>query len=84
MLSCVIGVPDSYKMQKVKAFVVLNSGYNPTDELKKELFEYCKKHIAKYAMPYDIEFRESLPHTRVGKIAYGKLAHEEEKNCAAV
>lgn len=84
LLSCVIGVKDPYKIQKVKAFVVLNSGFNPTDELKEELFAYCRKHIAKYAMPYDIEFRTELPQTRVGKIAYGKLAQEAEKECAAV
>lgn len=75
--SCVIGVPDPHKVQKVKAFVVLNKDYEASQELKSELMDYCRKHIAKYAMPYDIEFRASLPTTKVGKIAYGELEKEE-------
>ncbi|MBR5121141.1 MAG: AMP-binding protein [Oscillospiraceae bacterium] len=76
-MSCVIGVPDSLKMQKVKAFVMLKAGYEPSDETKQEILAYCRKHIAKYAMPYDIEFRESLPKTLVGKVAYRVLEEEE-------
>ncbi len=76
-MSCVIGVPDSLKVQKVKAFIVLKSGYAPTEAVKKEILEYCKKHIAKYALPYDIEFRDDLPKTLVGKVAYRVLEEEE-------
>lgn len=76
-MSCVIGVPDPYKIQKVKAFVVLKPGFEPTDEVKKEILAYCAKHIAKYAMPYDIEFRAELPKTLVGKVAYRVLEEEE-------
>ena len=76
-MSCVIGVPDSYKMQKVKAFVKLNPGAEPGEETKKILMDYCRKHIAKYAMPYDIAFREDLPKTLVGKVAYRVLEEEE-------
>lgn len=76
LLSCVIGVPDPHKIQKVKAYVVLDEGYQPSDELKEKLYEHCKRHIAKYAMPYDIEFRDSLPKTKIGKIAYGELEKE--------
>ena len=75
-MSCVIGVPDKYKIQKVKAYIVLNDEYLPTDETKANIIEYCKKHIAKYAMPYEMEFRKSLPTTKVGKIAYGELEKE--------
>ena len=76
-MSCVIGVPDSYKMQKVKAFVVLKPGYEKTEASKEELLSYCRKHVAKYAMPYDIEFRDDLPKTLVGKVAYRILEEEE-------
>ncbi len=76
-MSCVIGVPDSYKMQKVKAFVKLSAGVPATEETKQELLAYCRKNIAKYAMPYDIEFREDLPKTLVGKVAYRVLEEEE-------
>ena len=78
-MSCIIGVPDSYKMQKVKAFVKLAAGVPATEETKQELLAYCRKHIAKYAMPYDIEFREDLPKTLVGKVAYRVLEEEELK-----
>ena len=76
-MSCVIGVPDPYKMQKVKAFVKLVPGTPATEETKKELLDYCRRHIAKYAMPYDIEFRDELPKTLVGKVAYRVLEEEE-------
>ena len=76
-MSCVIGVPDPYKMQKVKAFVMLKEGIPATDETKTELLEYCRKNIARYSMPYDIEFRETLPKTLVGKVAYRILEEEE-------
>ena len=76
-MACVIGVPDPYKMQKIKAFVMLREGYQPTEETKQKILAYCKKNIAKYAMPYDIEFRDSLPTTLVGKVAYRVLEEEE-------
>ena len=71
--SCVIGVKDAYRMQKVKAFVVLKDGYAPTKQLKQRIMDYCKKHIAKYALPSEIEFRDELPKTRLGKVAYTEL-----------
>ena len=40
---------------------------------------YCKKNIAKYALPYEIEVRDSLPTTLVGKVAYRELEEEELK-----
>jgi len=69
-------------MQKVKAFVMLKPGYEPGDKIKQELLEYCKKNIAKYAMPYDIEFRDELPKTLVGKVAYRVLEEEEARKAA--
>ena len=73
----VIGVPDSYKMQKVKAFVTLKSGYAPSDEVKESIMAHCRKHLAKYELPYDIEFRNEMPKTLVGKVAYRQLEEEE-------
>ena len=78
-MSCVIGVPDAYKMQKVKAFVKLTPTAKPDDKTKQILMDYCKKHIAKYALPYDIEFKEDMPKTLVGKVAYRKLEEEEQQ-----
>ena len=80
LLSCVIGVKDPYRVQRVKAYVVPMPGVEPTEELKAELLDYCSSRIAKYAMPREIEFRTELPKTLVGKVAYRVL--EEEANAA--
>ena len=82
LLSCVIGVKDEYRGQKIKAYVVPMPGVEPTEELKKEILDYCSGHIARYAMPREIEFRTELPKTLVGKVAYRVL--EEEANAAHV
>ena len=82
-MSCIIGVPDPYKMQKVKAFVMLKPGVPADDATRQELLDYCRKHVAKYAMPYDIEFRDELPKTLVGKVAYRVLEDEEKAKQAA-
>jgi len=76
-MSCVIGVPDPYKMQKVKAFVKLVPEAQPNEETKQILMDYCRKNIAKYAMPYDIDFKDDMPKTLVGKVAYRVLEEEE-------
>lgn len=76
-MSCVIGVPDPYKMHKVKAFVMLKPGIPESPETKEAIMAYCRKNIARYAMPYDIEFRRELPKTLVGKVAYRILEEEE-------
>jgi long-chain acyl-CoA synthetase len=81
-MSCVIGVRDEYKMQRVKAFVVLMPGHKDTPELRRSLKEHCEKHIAKYALPYEIEIREALPKTLVGKVAYTVLEKEEAQKSA--
>ena len=77
-MSCVIGVPDPLKMQKVMAFVVLKPDIKVSeDEARKSIMEHCSKYIAKYAMPADIQFREDMPKTLVGKVAYRILEEEE-------
>ena len=76
-MSCVIGVPDPYRMQKVKAFIVLKNGVPANEQSKDMIKAYCEKHIAKYAMPREFEFRPELPKTLVGKVAYRKLEEEE-------
>jgi len=77
--SCVIGVKDPLKMQRVKAFVVLRDHFPADEKTKQSLMEHCKRHIAKYALPSEIEFRDSLPTTLVGKVAYTVLEKEEEQ-----
>lgn len=78
-MSCVIGVPDPLKMQKVVAYVVLKPGVKVSeDEAREILLKYCEKHMAKYALPREIRFRDALPKTLVGKVAY-RVLEEEEK-----
>lgn len=84
MFSTVIGVKDDYRMQKVKAFIVLKPGFSPTDEIKESIKAHCEKSIAKYALPREYEFRDSLPKTLVGKVAYRELEKEEEEKLAKV
>lgn len=79
LMATVIGVDDPYKIQKIKAYVVLKPQIAPTDEVRKSIWEHCEKNIAKYAMPYEIEYRESLPMTLVGKVAYTVLEAEERR-----
>ena len=81
-MSCVIGVPDPYKMQKIKAFVMLKPGIAADSAAKEKIMEHCREHIAKYSLPYDIEFRKELPKTLVGKVAYRVLEEEEAKKAA--
>lgn len=76
-MSCVIGVKDPYKMQKVKAFVCLRPGVEPSEKIVEEIRAICVRKVAKYALPYEIEIRPSLPKTLVGKIAYTVLEKEE-------
>ena len=83
LMSTVIGVKDDYKMQRVKAFVVLKPGYTPSEELKASILGHCKKRIAKYALPREIEFRDALPKTLVGKVAYTVLEKEESEKAKA-
>jgi len=77
LISCVIGVPDDYKMQRIKAFITLRDGIDATDEIKVSIYEHCRKNIAKYAMPAEFEYRKELPRTLVGKVAYVELEREE-------
>ncbi|MDR0489437.1 MAG: AMP-binding protein [Propionibacteriaceae bacterium] len=75
--ACVIGLPDEYQMSSLKGFVLLGDGTTGNDDIRQELITYCKKHLIKWAVPREIEFRTELPTTRVGKIAYTELEHEE-------
>ncbi|MFS8512301.1 MAG: acetate--CoA ligase [Planifilum fulgidum] len=64
----VIGKPDPVRGEIIKAFISLRAGYEPSEELKKEIYEFVKKGLAAHAAPREIEFRDKLPKTRSGKI----------------
>lgn len=75
--SCVIGVKDPRRMQRVKAYIVLRDGVLPDEDCKKRIMEYLEHHVATYALPKEIEFRRELPKTLVGKVAYRLLEDED-------
>ena len=77
--SCVIGVNDDYRGQRVRAYVVPRPGIAGDDALKEELLAYCRTRNAKYAMPREISFRTELPKTPVGKVAYRVLEEQANK-----
>ena len=73
----VIGKPDPLRGEIIKAFVKLNKGFRSSDKLIIELQNFVKKHLAGHAYPREIEFVESLPKTRSGKIMRRMLKAKE-------
>ncbi|MDL4840621.1 AMP-binding protein [Aquibacillus rhizosphaerae] len=70
----VVGIPDPYRGETVKAFVVIKENHNLSEE---ELDRFCRKYMASYKVPRFYEFRDELPKTAVGKILRRKLLDEE-------
>lgn len=64
----VIGKPDPERMEIVKAFVSLKAGFEPSDQLKKDIQDFVRNKLAAHAYPREVEFLEGLPKTRSGKI----------------
>ncbi|MDF2067910.1 acetate--CoA ligase [Bacillus sp. Cr_A10] len=64
----VIGIPDPVRGEIIKAFVALNDGYEPSEELIADIQQFVKKGLAAHAAPREIEFKDKLPKTRSGKI----------------
>ncbi len=75
--ACVIGVPDEAQIQRVKGFVVLKDTKKASAEMEKQLINFCQEHLIKWSCPREIEFRENLPKTLVGKVAFNVLEKEE-------
>ncbi len=79
---CVIGVKDPYKMQRVRAYIVLKEGYEASEETKQKILEHCKIYLDSFEKPKEIIFKKELPRTLVGKVAYHELEIEAEKEQA--
>ena len=71
-----VGVPDEYRGETVKAFVVRKPGSTVSEE---ELVSYCKENLAPYKVPKVLEFRDELPKSAVGKLLRRVLADEERE-----
>jgi long-chain acyl-CoA synthetase len=78
--ACVIGVPDEYRGETVRAYVVVKPGQTLTAD---ELTAYCKEQLAPYKVPKQIVFRESLPKTLIGKVLRRALRDEALAELAA-
>lgn len=78
LTSIVIGIDHPYKGQVPKAFIVLKPGYKPGKRIEKEIRELLERNVPIYALPAAYEFRDELPKTLVGKVAFKKLEKEEK------
>lgn len=77
---CVVaGIPDPYRGETVKAYIVLKDGVSVSE---KELNEFCRKNLAAFKVPRNYEFRDELPKTAVGKILRRTLIEEEKQKMA--
>ncbi len=69
-----VGIPDPYKGERIKVYIVLKEGVTATEE---EFKQYFREHLTPYKVPSEIEFRSSLPKSAIGKILRRKLREEE-------
>ena len=79
LTSTVIGIDHHYKGQVPKAFIVLKPGYKAGKKVEREIRELLERNVPIYALPAAYEFRDKLPQTKIGKIAFKEL-EKEEKN----
>ncbi len=77
--ACTVGVPDEYRGETVKAFVVLKEGAAATEE---EILAFCKERLAAYKRPRMVEFLPELPKSTVGKVLRRVLADREKEKVA--
>ena len=75
--ACVIGVPDEQQVERVKAFVILKDPAKAGLNMGEDIIKHCQNNLIKWSCPREVEFRETLPLTRVGKVAFTELAKEE-------
>jgi len=75
----VAGLPDLYRGETVKAYVILKPGETATAE---DIMEFCKGKLAKFKVPTSVEFRDTLPKSMVGKILRRILVEEEKQKLA--
>ncbi|MFS8639450.1 MAG: long-chain fatty acid--CoA ligase [Symbiobacteriaceae bacterium] len=74
--ACAVGVPDPYRGETVKAFVVLKPGAQATEQ---EILEFCRERLAAYKRPRSVEFVPELPKSTVGKVLRRVLAEQERQ-----
>ncbi|MGB3941770.1 MAG: long-chain fatty acid--CoA ligase [Candidatus Manganitrophaceae bacterium] len=72
----VVGLPDVFAVERIKAYLVLKEGETATAE---EIIDFCSKELSKFKVPKEVEFRETLPKTIIGKVLRRVLVEEEMK-----
>lgn len=72
----VVGLPEAFKGEKIKAYIILKEGVAATEE---EFIQFCREQLSKFKVPKEIEFRKELPKTLVGKVLRRVLRDEEMK-----
>jgi len=75
--SAVVAKPDEVNMEVVKAFVTLKPGYEPSSDLELQIMNFIRKKLSPLAMPQEIEYMDTLPKTRSGKIMR-RILHAKE------
>ena len=75
--SAVVAKPDEVNMEVVKAFITLKPGYEASDDLELQIMNFIRKKLSPLAMPQDIEYMDTLPKTRSGKIMR-RILHAKE------
>lgn len=78
--SAVVGKPDETRGQIVKAYVILAKGYSPSEELAKDIQDFCRGITAPYKYPREIEFVDALPKTISGKIRRVELRQASQQS----
>ena len=74
--ACVVGVPDPVQVERVKAFIDLKDSSMSNAQTEEELIAHCRAQLIKWSCPREIEFRQELPVTRIGKVDYKQLVKE--------
>ena len=78
--SCtVVGIPHKIKNQTPKAVIVIKNEFKDMKDVKSKIKSYCMENIARYAVPTEYEFRDSIPKTAIGKVAYRDLEKPQKK-----
>jgi long-chain acyl-CoA synthetase len=78
LMATVVGLPDEYRGQIAKAFIVLKDGVKQSKAvLEGKILTHCRQNLAKFEMPRSLEFRKSLPKTKIGKVAYNELINDQ-------
>jgi acyl-coenzyme A synthetase/AMP-(fatty) acid ligase len=79
----VIGVPDPVMGQKTRAYVALKPGTAQSEELKKEIIEFCRGKVAVYKLPREVIFAPEMPRTITGKLLRRVLRDRATKEATA-